>query len=81
MVNQFKHLKDKPIDNLDTMKIDMYHTRFESIHKSQDEDWNNSNYFESIQSKSERFYDMIQDFFNRFKCDMIQNIMKIFTPS
>jgi len=38
MVNQFKHLKDKPIDNLDTMKIDMYHTRFESIHKSQDED-------------------------------------------
>jgi len=49
------------IDNEDTTNIDMYHTRIESIHKAHDEDWNDPNYFESIQSKSERFYDRIQE--------------------
>ena len=49
-MNRFRQLNDKTWDNEDTMKINMYHTKVESIHKSQDEGWYDSNYFESIQS-------------------------------
>lgn len=63
------------------MKIDECHTKFESIHKVHDEDWNDSNYFESIQHKSERFYDTIQTILNRFRSDKIQNFMKRITLS
>jgi len=47
----------------DAMKIDTYQTKYESIHKAQDEVWNDSKYFESIQHKSERFHDTIHDYF------------------
>jgi len=42
------------------MKIDTYHAKIESIHNSYDEGWYDSNSCDSIQSKSERFYDTIQ---------------------
>jgi len=38
-----------------TMKIDTHQIHFESIQISPDEDWNDSNSYESIQSKSENF--------------------------
>ena len=65
----------------DATKIDTYHTKFELIQKAQDEDWNDSNYFESIQHKSKRFHDTIRTVLNRFRRDKIQNFMKRFTPS
>jgi len=38
-----------------TMKFDTHQTQIESIQISPDEDWYNSNSYESIQSKSESF--------------------------
>jgi len=51
--------KDKIGERKDAMKNDMYHARIESIQKAQNEGWYDSNYFESIQSKLESFYDTI----------------------
>jgi len=65
----------------DVVKIDTHQTISESIQEAQDEDWNDSNYFESIQHMSESFHDTIQTILNRFKGDKIQNFMKRFTPS
>jgi len=65
----------------DAMKIDTYQTIFESSQEAHDEDWNDSNYFESIQHKSESFHDTIQTILNRFRDDKIQNFMKWYTPS
>jgi len=65
-VNRFWQLKEKTRVNEETMKIDMYHTRFESIQNPLDEGWYDSNYFESIQSKSERFYDTIHAIINQW---------------
>jgi hypothetical protein len=48
---------------------------------TQDEDWYDSKYFESIQHKSERFCDMIQPILSRFKSESIQIFMKWFTQS
>jgi len=64
-----------------TMKIDTYQTIFELIHETQDEGWNDSNSFESIQQKAESFYDTIQTILNRFRGDKIQKLMKRFTLS
>jgi len=65
----------------DAMKIDTYQTIFESIQNTQDEGWNNSNSFESIQHKLESFHDMIQTISNRLRCDKIQKLVKRFIPS
>jgi hypothetical protein len=48
----------------DAMTIDTYQTIFESIKETQDEGWDDSNYFESIQHKSESFHDTIQTILN-----------------
>jgi len=48
----------------ETMKIDTHQTIFESIHNTQDEGYNDSNFYESIQHKSESFHDTIQTILN-----------------
>ena len=47
------------------MKIDAYHEIIESIQKTQDEGWYDSNYREYIQGKSQRFCDTIHIFLSQ----------------
>jgi len=60
------------------MKIDTHQTSFESIQISPDEDWYESNSYESIQPKSESFYDTIQYNLNRFN---VMLVMKLWIDS
>jgi len=65
--------------NEETMKINTHQTIFEVIQNPQDEGWNDSKLFESIQHKSESFHDTIQTILNWFRCDKTQKHMKWFT--
>jgi len=49
--------------------------------RTQDEDWYDSMYFESIQHKSKRLWDMIQSILSQFKSESIQGCMNRFTQS
>jgi len=48
------------------MKIDTHQTKFESIQKTQDEGWIDSNFFWLDSNKSESFHDTIQTVLNLF---------------
>jgi len=60
------------------MKINMHQTYFESIEISPNEDWYNSNSYESIQPNSESFYDTIHWYLNRFTVMLVMKILNRF---
>jgi len=74
-------MRNKTGKGKNAMKIDAYHMRFETIQSTQNEDWYDSKYFESIHGKSERLCDMIHTLLRRFKSESIQSFMKRFTQS
>jgi len=59
-VSRFTPLNDKTWKNKNSIKIDTYQKRFESIQNPQDGDWYDSVQNESIQCKSESFHDTFQ---------------------
>jgi len=57
-----------------TMKIDTHQTPFESIQMFSDEDYYDSNFYESIQPKSKSFHDTIQHNLNRFTVMLVMKL-------